>query len=85
LPKRQTRPHNHAGRWQVRIADSAAAVQPGGRSEIRLDAPALAAIYSGYLSPLELAATGQVEGPREALAALQAAFTGPPPWMREQF
>ncbi len=75
----------NAGRWQVEIGEGNVAVKRGGRGEIRLDIRALAAIYSGHLTPFDLAMTGQVEGPPESLAAMQAAFAGQPPWMLEQF
>jgi predicted acetyltransferase len=66
-----------------------------GKAEVRraatrtarlvLDIRGLAALYTGYLSPEELRATGLVDGPPEDLAALGAIFAGPSPWMAEIF
>jgi predicted acetyltransferase len=52
---------------------------------VRCDIRTLASVYTGFSSPEEARTWGDLEGPPAALAALGAAFAGPPPWIREMF
>jgi hypothetical protein len=45
----------------------------------------LAAIYSGFYSASQAEALGLVEGDAEAVAAADAIFAGPAPWMADRF
>jgi predicted acetyltransferase len=77
--------HNEA-RFSLAVADGKAEVRRGARApKIVLDVRGLAALYTGYLSPEELRATGLVEGPDDELAVLGALFAGPSPWMSDIF
>jgi predicted acetyltransferase len=77
--------HNEAA-FSIAFENGNAEVRRGARApKVVLDVRGLAALYTGYLSPDELRATGLVEGPDEELAALGALFAGPSPWMAEIF
>ena len=75
---------NHR-RFTLTVADGGGRVTEGGRGEFRVDVRGLAAIYTGYLAPAELTATGLVDAPDRALATAGAIFAGPAPWMPDMF
>jgi predicted acetyltransferase len=76
----------NAGRFVLRVAKGRGALERGGRGDVRLDAGALASLYSGWATPERLAQAGRLSGePGASRAALAAAFAGPTPWMPEQF
>jgi predicted acetyltransferase len=72
----------NAGRWRLVIEDGEAYLERGGDAHVQLGVGALSALYTGYASPWQLAASGllRTDAP-DALAALAAAFAGPSPWM----
>ncbi|MEQ1504476.1 MAG: GNAT family N-acetyltransferase [Myxococcota bacterium] len=67
------------------VVDGRAKVKKGGDPTARIYIRGLSAMYSGYLSPFEAAALGLVEAGQRSLAAMQALFAGPSPWMRDFF
>jgi predicted acetyltransferase len=75
----------NAGRWLVRVERGRADVSRGGRGTVRCDVRGLAAMYSGFQSPLELRASGFADGDDAALASASAVFAGPSPWMADHF
>jgi predicted acetyltransferase len=84
----------NSGRYVLRVAKGRGALERGGRGDLRLDAGALAALFTGWATPERLGQAGRLLGDaaasRAALAAasraaLAAAFAGPTPWMLEQF
>lgn len=62
-----------------------AKVKRGGDPTAKVHVRGLSAMYTGYLSPFEAAAIGLVEAGQRSLAAMQALFAGPAPWMRDFF
>lgn len=62
-----------------------ARVTRGGDPTAKVHVRGLSAMYTGYLSPYEVASIGLVEAGQRTLAALQALFAGPAPWMRDFF
>jgi len=80
----RTLPEN-SGRYRLQVTGGRAEVTPGGRGDVALDERALAALYTGFLSPVALAAAGRIEGEPTALARLGALFAGPPPVMPDYF
>jgi predicted acetyltransferase len=80
----ETLPEN-AGRWTVEVCDGDAEVLRGGRGELRVDARALAPLYTGYQDAATLRRIGWIEGPDEAIEVAAALFAGPPPWMPDFF
>lgn len=77
-------PENH-GCWTLRIHQGRAEVESGGAGRVRLDIRDLTALYTGFLSPIDLLALGAVSGAERDLAALTAAFAAPRPWMPDIF
>src|SRR6266508_2178721 len=72
-------PWNH-GRFVLELADGCGQVRSGGQGHIRLHVRELAALYSGYMTPLELGRAGTLDGPEADLAFATLAFAGPRPW-----
>lgn len=82
-----TLPEN-GGAWRVKVADGRAAVAraaEGGAAGLRLNARALAALYSGHMSPRHLRSIGRLEGDDKGVLAAAAAFAGPPPSLQDMF
>ncbi len=76
----------NSGRYVLRVAKGRGELARGGRGDVRLDAGALASLFTGYATPEALSRAGRLAGEAEASrAALAAAFAGPTPWMPEQF
>jgi predicted acetyltransferase len=75
----------NSGRYRVEFAEGRASVTPGGDGNVRLDVRALAALYSGFLSPFELLRCGRLSAAASELRCLQALFAGPPPAMPDFF
>jgi len=73
---------SNAGRWTLEVSGGRARVRKGGRGTVTIDVRGLAALFSGFMSPRELVATGYVDGHCDALDAM---FAGPHPWMAEIF
>ena len=76
---------NNRGRFVLRVADGRGTVEKGGSGTLKLDARALAALYTGYLTAQELVAAGMLQAPPEALAAAGLVFAGPRPWLPDMF
>jgi len=77
-------PWNH-GPFVLTVADGVGTLEPGGTGEVELGVNALAAIYTGHASALDLASVGVVRGPVEACRALDTTFAGPRPAMLDYF
>jgi predicted acetyltransferase len=75
----------NAGRYRVEFAGGRASVRPGGDGHVRLDVRALAALYSGFLSPFELVRYGRLSAAAGELSTLAALFAGSPPAMPDFF
>lgn len=73
------------GRIVLSVANGRGEVTPGGRGELKFEVGGLAPLYSGFLTPLELASVGLLAGSPEALAAAALVFAGPEPWMADYF
>jgi predicted acetyltransferase len=73
------------GSFILRVSGGRGEVTRGGRGELALDVRGLAPLYSGYLTPHELAGIGYLSGPPAALAAAAQIFAGPEPWMADFF
>ncbi|ACY16077.1 GNAT family N-acetyltransferase [Haliangium ochraceum] len=72
-------------RFRVDISGGKAEVRRGGRGAMVLDGSALAALYSGHLSPQQLALAGRLEATPSMLARAAAAFAGPAPSLPDFF
>jgi predicted acetyltransferase len=72
-------------RFVLEVAESRGHVREGGRGDVRVDIRALAVLYAGHLSPMELKVIGYIDGPGEQVAATARFFAGPSPWMPDVF
>ncbi len=75
----------NAGRIRLEIENGLATTTRGGRGSVRLHVRALAALYTGFLSPLELLRAGALTADGRSLGLLGALFGGPPPTMADFF
>jgi predicted acetyltransferase len=75
----------NTGRLIFEITRGHARVREGGDGRLRLDVRALAAIYTGFAHPLEMAASGLVDGSESDLALFGAVFAGPRPTLLDSF
>jgi len=74
-------------RFILRVADGRGRVERGGTGALTLDIRGLAALYTGYRSPANLAAAGLLNNSADqsALAAAESIFTPTDPWMADRF
>jgi predicted acetyltransferase len=75
----------NAGRWVLRVRDGAATVGRGGEGRFRLDVRGLAALYSGFTTPRDLARLDRLDADAASMAIAETIFSGPPPWMPDMF
>jgi len=74
------------GRFVLRIDGGEGKLTPGGTGDVHLSVNALASLYTGWATASLLAATGLLHhaGPRD-LAALDASFAGPRPYLFDNY
>ena len=75
----------NTGRFILRVADGRGAVEPGGAGTFRLGIRALASLYSGFVTPHDLAFLGELVAPESERTVAAAIFGGAPPWLGEMF
>jgi predicted acetyltransferase len=75
---------NH-GRHVLTVEDGRGHVEAGGDGSVRIGVRALAALWSGFVTPAQLRLVGAIEGTGDATAALGAAFAGGTPAMSDMF
>lgn len=76
----------NAGRHALIVAQGRACLEAQeGLPEARLTAGALAALYTGFVSPRELVLAGRLEAEDRALGVLSALFSGPAPGLADYF
>lgn len=73
------------GPWRLEVADGRGQLVPAGGADVRMDGRAFGPLFTGFRSAHELAALGLLNGPRESLGMLGAAFAGPPPVLFDFF
>jgi predicted acetyltransferase len=74
-----------AGRWRLNVVDSSGTLERGGTGAVRVHVRGLSALFTGFASTVALRAAGLLDGDAEAATRLDAAFTGPAPWMVDYF
>lgn len=67
----------------LRVRDGRPEAEVGGQGRIDLDIRGLAAMYSGFMAPAEVAALGYLSGNEREASALAAVFAGATSWMSE--
>jgi predicted acetyltransferase len=76
---------NH-GRFVLEVAGGEGRLTPGGAGRVVIDVRRLAPLYTGYAPAPVLARRGAMRGATAAdVEALQWAFAGPTPWLRDYF
>jgi predicted acetyltransferase len=76
----------NAGAHVLRIKDGQGILEPGGRGDVALGVGQFASLYTGWANPRRLSRVGLVAGAADAdLRALDLAFAGRTPWMRDFF
>jgi len=82
-----TDPHlpENAGSFRLEVAGGVGRVARGGQGSVRLDVRGLAALYTGFLTPDDLARAGMLEADAASLAVLRELFLGPSPAMPDFF
>lgn len=76
---------DNSGRYRLQVADGRGRVERGGSGSVRLDVRALAALYSGFVAPTELARAGALQASPEQLGTLAVLFAGATPAMTDYF
>ena len=72
----------NAGRYVLAVEDGHGALTPGGPGRVTVTIGDLSALFTGWANPADLRRLGRLDGATDAdVAALTAAFAGPPPWM----
>lgn len=76
--------HND-GSFVLKVSEGRATMKRGGSGLVKVGVRALASMYSGFRPAKALRLAGMLEGPDEQIAALDALFAGPEPWMPDMF
>ena len=77
-------PGNH-GRFVLEVEGGQGRVSRGGNGNLRMPIRGLSSLYSGFLTPPNLAAAGLMIGDSDALDAAGGVFTGATPSMSDMF
>lgn len=75
----------NAGKWVITVEGGRATCKRGGRGDVKMHVRQLASVYTGYMSPVQLAQIGLVDGPEDVVERLSAMFAGAAPWMSDSF
>lgn len=73
------------GRFVLEVEGGEARVRRGGEGRMRLHVRALAALYTGFLSPEALRLAGVLEADEASLHTAATVFAGPPPAMPDMY
>jgi predicted acetyltransferase len=81
----------NCGHFSLGVHDGEATIARGGSGDVVIDIRGLAALYTGHATTHDLVLTGQlhlaehVRDGKACLAALDAIFRGPRPWLGDMF
>ncbi len=74
-----------SGRYRLSVSQGRGQVERGGNGSLSLDIGALAALYTGFMSPQHLQRTGQLRGDTNCLERASGLFASPAPAMPDFF
>ncbi len=77
--------HAFAGDVVVGHDSLAMVVRKGGRGALRMNITGLAPLFSGHMSAAELLLAGLLDGSERELSRAGIIFSGPKPWMTDNF
>ena len=72
-------------RFQMTVSGGNGEVRKGGEGRLRIGVSGLAAMYTGHMTASELQMVGAVEGTDQQIDMANLIFSGPRPWMPDQF
>ncbi|MFO0660139.1 MAG: GNAT family N-acetyltransferase [Polyangiaceae bacterium] len=73
----------HEQKIVLRVRDGRPEAELGGLGRIEIDIRGLAALYTGFMAPAEVASLGYLSGNEREASALAAVFGGATSWMSE--
>lgn len=73
------------GRFILTVGDGAGEVRDGGRGDLHTHIRGVSPLFSGFVSPAQLRAAGQIDANDRAIASATTTFAGPEPWMPDMF
>jgi predicted acetyltransferase len=74
----------NVGRWVVEVEGGSATVTRGGSGTIRMDIRGFAAVFAGYVTPVQAKLAGWAEGDEDALGRADV-FAAGVPWMSDMY
>jgi predicted acetyltransferase len=74
-----------SGRYVLDVAGGSAQARKGGRGSMEIHVRALASLYTGHMSPYQLAALGLIKASPRVLARAASLFAGPAPSLPDFF
>jgi len=76
----------NGGTFTLRVERGEGRLEPGGAGDLKLGIGGFSALFTGWAGSASLASTGLLRGgSADERAALDAAFSGPTPWMLDEF
>ena len=81
----QGRGHTPRSQARRRIAEGRGSLEPGGGGRIRIDVRTLAALYTGFVTPVQARIGLGLECTNDEAARLASVFAGALPWMQDGF
>lgn len=73
------------GKFVLTVSQGRGEVTTGGTGDLQCDIRALAPLYTGLFTALQLQQMGQIKATNEALAVATQLFSGSQPWMSDKF
>ena len=77
-------PENN-GKFVLKIENGKGSVKKGGSGKMKMDIRALAQMYTGYMSAHELRLASGIEATDSDCEIADLIFSGPSPWIRDEF
>ena len=72
-------------RFRIAVSGGKGEVRTGGEGRLRIGVRGLAAMYTGHMTASDLKLVDALEGPDSEIDMANLVFSGPRPWMPDQF